>query len=460
MPRLFGTSGIRGFIERELTPELATKVAMAFATLLDEGSYVVVACDHRPQSHVIKQAVEAGLRACGVNVIDLGEAPTTAALHIVLEVGASGAVVVTGSHTPPQITGVLLFTGDTYEIGWEDAEAVEKVLFEGSFRRVSWDRVGVLERLDALETYVKRVRSLLKGFNAGGLKLVFDNGNGVASRYMEPALQELGFDVHTIFAEPDPTFPNRPPYPRPELLTHLSLKVLELKADLGLGVDGDGDRALFCDREGVVHWGDSVGAILAMHEVSVSGKKLIVCPVNTSNVVRYVAKLVNAEVVYTRIGPPAMGKALKERGGAFAFEESGKYMWPWNILYGDPVVAAARLVEVTRVRRKDLTELVKELPKLYLIKEGVPCSEEGKVRALEEAKKSVQKFEKLFGKVAGVMTIDGVRIDFEDGSWILLRPSGTEPVFRIFAESPNREKALKLIEYGMSLVKQWCKSCA
>jgi len=441
--RLFGTSGIRGEVDKLLMPELITKVTLAYATLLDNCGLILVGSDERLPSRSIRHAVISGLLAGGMDVLDLGMVPTPALLHVLKTLKADGAVMITGSHTPPNITGVLFFINDTGELPPELEVVIEDMILKGKFKRVPWNAVGSLEEFDnAIEIYINNTLQYFN-VNLSGEKIAIDCCNGPQS-YVLPILVELIGGVSIpINDDIDPYHRQRDPYPRPDNLYALSATVRRESALFGMAVDGDGDRAIFCDENGNVLWGDVIGTLFAEAELEEKGYGAIVCPINTSRTIHYVKERFNCEIIYTKVGPPSIIDAIRRRRHevVFAFEETGKYIWPTNILYGDPAYALLRMIDLVK-RKGTLSALISRYPKYHLIKIAKPIKWETKNALVDRIRRIV---ERKFKDVR-IITIDGVKVVFDDGSWILFRPSGTEPVFRIYVEGTNKERAKGLID--------------
>ncbi|RLF18464.1 MAG: hypothetical protein DRZ82_08165 [Thermoprotei archaeon] len=449
--RLFGTSGIRGEIDKLLTPELVTKIALAYATLLDNNGLVLIGNDERLPTRSIKHAIIAGLISGGIDIIDVGLVPTPALLHTLKEIKADGAIMITGSHTPPHITGILFFMNDTGELTPELEKKIENMVSEGSFKRVPWNNVGSLETFDqAVDIYIDHVKSCIS-CSLSGEKIVVDCCNGPQSLALPLLIKEIGGEPISIYETIDPYHSERDPYPRPDNLGQLSHKVAEEGALLGIAVDGDGDRALFSDEKGNILWGDITGVIFAQNELARKGKGVIICPINTSRIVEYIAKRFPCKIVYTRVGPPAIINAIRERRKevVFAFEETGKYIWPENVLYGDPAYALLKIINIVK-QNGPLSAISSSLPRYSLIKISKPIAWEFRELLI---KTIFHKVKERFPN-ANLVTIDGIKVILEDGSWILFRPSGTEPVFRIYVESEHEDKAIKLLKEAESLFEE------
>ena len=451
MGKLFGTSGIRGLVDKKLTPEFCSKLGLTAAAFYGDGSTVLVGYDHRPQAQVVSHALISGLLAGGVDVIDVGMSPTPAALYAVRELDADGAIVVTGSHTIPEIIGILFFNKDTSEFVSSDEKKFEEIFFNEKYNRVPWNRLGRLEYYDISDIYLESVLSLIDTSKVEGRRVVIDSGNSSASNILRGILLAAGVDTIALNDYPDPTFPGRGPFPKADTLQEMGRVTFAWKADIGVGVDGDGDRAIFCDEKGTVYWGDVTSAIFAMDAIRKGAKKIVVT-INTSHVVAHIIQRTGGEVIFSRIGPPAIVETMKRNNAKLGLEESGKYIWSDAIYYGDAALATLRMLEILETTGKSLSELVSELPRFHMKKIAIRCPDELKKLVLERAYRRAKK--RLEGEISEVITIDGVKIILRDGSWLLLRPSGTEPVFRVFAESMDEKKTDFLIEIGEGMVKE------
>lgn len=435
-------------INEKLTPLTVAKVALSFAAFLHNRGEVGICMDARIGSPMIKTIFAASLTAGGVNVVDYGLTSTPALLHAVKRKWHSGGVAVTGSHTPPQIHGILLFKNDTAELFREEEEWVEEIFFKGSFRVVEYARIGSVKRGDSEKPYIE---DILERFGEEFFKnrnVVLDAGHSPAVCVLSKIFEALGCRVSIINGDVNGLFPKRPPNPLPEYLDELRQKVVEEKADFGMAIDGDGDRAIFVDERGGVITPDYMGALFAKYEL-LEKKGVIVCPINTSSVVNYVIEKYGGDLVYTRVGPPAMAEALvKTENAIFAFEETGKYIWPGNIYYGDPAYAAAKTLQLIE-DYGPLSELIEEFPKFYQEKIAIPCPDYLKKPLLEKLREELEGL-----KNSELILVDGIKIVFKNGDWILLRPSGTEPVFRCFIESGSPDRLKELKEFTLKIVKK------
>ena len=274
-----------------------------------------------------------------------------------------------------------------------------------------------------------------------------DPGNGATCSTLGRALERLGCEVVEINEKPDGTFPSRSPNPQPSTLTQLSQSVKAAKADLGVGTDSDGDRALFATEQGQILWADLTGALFAKDELKKHGGGIVVTTVNTSNIIKLLCQEYGGSLIITKVGPPAIAEALRSNHNAiFATEESGKYIWPGIIFYGDAALACGKLLQIMKHEGKGLEELQRSLPKFRQFKSTVPCADVLKTRALEFA------IDRWKGRRdVKVSTVDGLKLTYPNSSWFLLRASGTEPLLRCNAESANPDEARKLLERAVKL---------
>ena len=447
--RLFGTSGIRGTANVEMTPEMATKLGVTFASFLGNKGTVAVGRDVRLPAKLLHYAFISGVLAGGVDVEDCGLAPTPAVLWAVKKRGLDGAAVVTGSHTPSEIIGFLFFMGDTAEFSVRESYRFEKIFFNKP-KVAAWNEVGKCSEVDVSDLYLRSVLEHvdLRMISSSGFKVVIDPGNGASALICDKIFRAAGVEVIAINGEPDGMFPNRDPYPRPQVLSELVREVNEHEADIGSATDADGDRAIFVDDEGRALWGDISGCIFVRDVLRKHGGGVITAPVNTSKLIEWVCAAHNGKITYTKVGPPHIVSGLKTVKALFGMEETGKNIWPDAILYGDWALATLKMLEIMAKEQKSLSELVKESPRFYMRKKAFHCPEKLKNAVVMNALEAWEKRE----EEAEVVTIDGAKIVYPDGSWVLLRPSGTEPVFRVYAESQVFTRVEELMKVGSDLI--------
>jgi len=440
MQRLFGTNGVRGISNEGMTPEMALRLGMAIGSYF-QGN-IVIATDTRTSNEMLKDAVISALISTGCNVFDARIAPSPALQYYVKHSDADGGVIITASHNPPEFNGIKVVDSDGAELAREKEEEIEKIYFEEKFKRVAWNEIGRVYDMDILDFYIEAIISKVdvEKIKEKNFKVVLDCGNG-AGCYTMPYLVQGMADVITLNAQPDGNFPGRNPEPTPENIGVLMKMVKEAGADLGVAYDGDADRAIFVDERGNYIYGDKTLAIMAGYVVEEKGGS-IVTPVSTSSCVEEYVRARGGKVIYTKVGAPIVARKMMEVNATFGGEENGGLIFPEHQYCRDGGMATAAILELMASRDMKISEIVGEVPLYHITKTKVRCEKK------EETMKKI--LEKLQGEK--IDTTDGIKIYTEDG-WVLIRPSGTEPIIRIYAESKNASKAEEMAEEFKKMVK-------
>ncbi len=447
MTRLFGTNGIRGIVGQDMTADLALRVGRAIGTFFGAGS-VALARDTRVSGPMLARAVASGLMSAGCDVIDLGIVPTPCAQYFVAKAAhLKGAVVVTASHNPREFNGIKAIDSLGMEMGREDEEAIESVFFEARYHVAPWSEVGAV-RIDdsAGHRYLEDIRSRVdvEAIRKRAFTVVVDPGNGAGCLVTPYLLQSLGCRVLSLNGQPDGAFPGRMPEPILEHLGDLMRIVPEAHADLGVAHDGDADRAIFVDESGAFLHGDKSLALLARAVIRERGGT-VVTPVSTSSLIDDVVRQAGGKVVRTRVGSPIVARTMFDTGAAFGGEENGGVIFPDHQFCRDGAMAVAKMLELLARATESLSGLAAGLPQYHIAKANVPVPAAQREAVLKH----------LIGLVKGrdIDTTDGVKIRESDGA-VLVRPSGTEPVFRVYAEGKTAERAAALAAEGVGLVKK------
>jgi len=446
--KLFGTNGIRGIVNKELTPEMATKVGSAIGTFFGKKN-LLLGHDARTSGPMLANAVIAGLTATGCNVYFAGMAPTPALQYAVKNHCMGGGVIITASHNPPEYNGIKVIWNDGIEISHEQETEIENVYFEDKPVFADWNKLGVKHELAVVnDEYIEAVKKHVNPSEIAEKQyhVVVDAANSVGSLAAPKLLRELGCKVTTINANIDGTFPGRLPEPRPENLKEMAAVVKAVGADLGVAFDGDADRSIFVGENAEIYWGDKTFALIEKHFLIENPNAKIVTPVSSSTLVKDIAEAFKGEIVWTKVGSVTVSQTMKEVKAKLGGEENGGVFYGPHQAVRDGAMTTALVLGIMAKTGKKLSELIAEQPRYFLEKGKVECPEDKKGKVL---KKLVAQ-----AKGANISTIDGVKIWFEDRSAILVRPSGTEPIYRLYAEAKNQEKALKLIkDYSIMLKK-------
>jgi len=447
--KLFGTNGIRGLVNKELTPQMATKVGSAIGTFFGPNKNLLVGYDARTSGPMLAKAAIAGITATGCNVHNAGMAPTPALQYAVKNHKMDGGVIITASHNPPEYNGIKVIWNDGIETSHEQETEIEKIYFENTAVLADWNKLGTTRELlgvndeyvEAIKTHVNVDKIAAKHYH-----VVIDAANSVGGLTAPLLLRELGCKVTSINANIDGTFPGRMPEPRPENLQEIALTVKAVGADLGVAFDGDADRSIFVNENGEIYWGDKTFAVIEKHFLEANPNAKIVTPVSSSTLVKDVADAYKGEIVWTKVGSVTVSHKMKELNAKLGGEENGGVFYGPHQAVRDGAMTTALILEIMAEREAKLSSLIAEQPQYFIEKGKVECPEEKKETVLEKLAEQVQG--------ANVSTIDGVKIWFEDKSAILVRPSGTEPVYRLYAEAKNQKKALELVEdYSLKLKK-------
>ena len=444
MQRLFGTNGVRGVSNEDMSPELALKLGKAIGTFF-QGN-IIIATDTRTSNEMLKNAVIAGLISTGCNVFDAKIAPSPALQYYVKNSDADAGVIITASHNPPEFNGIKVIDKDGVELSRNKEKEIEKIYFNEKFVRVAWNELGKVYDVDILDFYIEGILSLINEdeIRKKNFKVVLDCCNGAACFTM-PYLVSQVAKVITLNAQPDGNFPGRQPEPTPESIRELMKAVKEFDVDLGVAYDGDADRAIFVDENGNFVYGDKSLAIMAGFKVEKKRGK-VVTPVSTSSCVEEYVKAKGGEIVYTKVGAPIVARKMLEINAVFGGEENGGLIFPEHQFCRDGGMATMAMLELLAIKNKKLSELVEKVPKYYLIKTKVKCNNKKEVMEKLKEKIDAKKFD----------FTDGIKAFFDNG-WVLIRPSGTEPIIRIYAEGKSQKDAEKIAEKYKKMVEKVAK---
>ncbi len=440
--KLFGTNGVRGIANKELTTELALRLAMSYGTLLRAGSTVAVGRDTRLSGEMLKQAVISGLLSTGCSVIDAGIVPIPALQYYVRD-NADAGVVITASHNPWEYNGIKTIDKDGTETDSTTEEKIEQIYHASKFRRAEWKKTGSLTRAEIVQSYINGILKHVDGEKIARAKLrvVADLGNGSACIATPRLLRALGMEVITLNDNPDPVSPGRDPEPSRASLKPLMELVKLKKADFGFAHDCDADRAVFIDEKGEYVEEDVTLALFVRQALSLK-KGAVVTPVSSSQRIVDVASEFGAKVEWTKVGSIHVARKMKAIGAVIGGEGNGGTIFSEHQYCRDGPMSVAKMCEL--ISQQKLSKLASAIPRYYNLKTKLRCKNR------EAAMKHIKKKIEAKGEI---LTIDGFKAWYDDG-WLLIRPSGTEPIIRIFAESKSEKRARELLEYGSSLIGQ------
>lgn len=423
---------------------------MSICTVMGEGSKVLVGRDIRLGGEIIEHLIVAGLLNSGCRPVMAGLTPTPALqLYIAKRGGFDAGLMVTASHNPPQYNGVKLIMGDGVEASREVEERVEEVFYEERFRYVTWREADIsATRINDVNSfYVSETAKLvdIEKIRKRQPRVVIDAANNVGVLTLPEIAKRVGAKPLVINGNLDPHMSGREPEPTPESLREASIVVTEMKADIGIGTDGDADRAIVIDERGEAHWGDRTAVVLApfLKEKHPELPSRVFTGVSSSSFVEDILKEHRISVVWLKVGSPIISRTLIAEGGLMGFEENGGIMYPVHHPVRDSGAALVLLLELLATKGMPISALYSSYPKTYTIKTKVPSLGVN--------------FEKMYRAISSHFSgyrqidLDGIKIVAED-HWALIRPSGTEPVVRIMVESTDEEKARELLRVIKQLI--------
>lgn len=441
-PKIFRAYDIRGKADEQLTRDACFQIAHAFGTELQEHyridrPRVCVGRDARTHSPAFEEAVIEGLCESGCEVIAIGQTPSPVNHFTVCTQKLDGGIQVTASHNPAGDNGLKLSTRNAEAFSGDQLQKLRKRIEQGKMRSTG---DGEVRSFDAVTAYSDHLSQLFTGVGKG-LMVVIDSGNGVAGPLYCEVLKRCGATVTGLYTQPDGTFPNHPADPsKPETLREAQALVQEASADLGLGFDGDGDRLGCIDETGAIRSADEILLLLAKDHLSRNRGKPVVFTVSNSGILDSEIRALGGEPVMCKVGHSFVEHAMRENGAHLGGEQSGHFFCGEDYFgFDDALVAALHVMKIVKELGMTLGKLCDEFPHIHQTPEVRPfVPDEHKTRIVEDVTMH-------FGKKYPVITLDGARIDFGDGSWATIRSSNTAPCLSICIEARSPQ-ALKKIE--------------
>jgi phosphoglucosamine mutase len=425
--RLFGTDGVRGVANRDLTPELAFAIGRAaVAALGGEGRpRLVIGRDTRASGLMLESAMAAGACSAGGDVIRVGMVPTPAVAFMTPDLEARIGAVISASHNPAEDNGVKLFSGDGFKLPDEVEGEIERLVREGDGPRPEGGAVGRI--VDAVEEPDRYLDHLVAAAEAplDGMRIVVDGANGAAFRLGPEALRRLGARVEAINADPDGTNINAGcGAAHPDVV---AAAVTELGADAGVAFDGDADRALFADADGVVIDGDQVltACALSMQERGALAGDTVVVTVMSNLGLHLALDAARLTVLETQVGDRYVLEEMRRSGASLGGEQSGHVIFLDQATTGDGLLTAVRFLSLAARRGVSVRELASVMQRFPQVLESVAVEDPAAAASSAPVAAAVRAAEEALGKRGRV----------------LVRPSGTEPVVRVMVEARTEDEA-------------------
>jgi phosphomannomutase/phosphoglucomutase len=444
-PNIFREYDIRGAVGRDFTIEDAFTLGRAYGAYLREygGRRAAVGRDCRLSSPPLRDRLVQGMVETGLEVVDLGVCPTPVVYFALRHLNLDGGIMVTASHNPPGDNGFKVCRGHDTIFG-DEIQRLGRIALTGDFP----SGIGSIEKYDITGYYYD---FLTRNINVTRpVKLAVDAGNGVAGTTIGPILERFGCPYVPLYFEPDGRFPNHVADPTVlENIEELSRTVVERGLELGIGLDGDGDRIGVVDERGRVIYGDRLLALYARRVLEESPGAKIIGDVKCSKALFDDVAAHGGRPIMCRTGHSLVKNRLKVEEGALAGELSGHMFFAHRFFgYDDALYAALRLLEIVSASHRPVSELWSDWPVFYNTPEiRVECPDERKDELVRRVKESL-------AEEYRIVDIDGVRVEFDDG-WGLLRASNTGPllVMRFEAETPERLADIRALVEGE--LKRW-----
>ncbi|MGD9948350.1 MAG: phosphoglucosamine mutase [Desulfobulbus sp.] len=432
MKKLFGTDGVRGVANiYPMTSEIAMQIGRAIAFIVKnqvKGNTIVIGKDTRVSGYMLENALAAGICSMGVNVQLVGPLPTPGIAFITTSMRADAGVVISASHNPFQDNGIKIFSADGFKLPDEQEADIEDLIFSqkmAALRPVA-DEIGKASRIeDASGRYIVYLKNTFpKNYVLDDFHIVLDCAHGATYRVAPHVFSELGAKVTVIGAEPDGKNINHECGAlHPEVMAE---KVKQLGADIGLALDGDGDRLIVCDEHGSIVDGDHIMAVCAselMHRRKLK-KKTLVATVMSNMGLEQAMQAMGGQMIRTQVGDRYVVEAMRSKGYNFGGEQSGHLVFLDHNTTGDGILAGLQLLAIMIKKNKPLSELATIMTTFPQVLKNVRM-------ATKIAPEQIPGFNEALIKAEKAMGTRGR---------ILVRPSGTEPVIRVMTEGEDEQE--------------------
>ena len=438
MAKLFGTDGVRGKANTELTSELAFRLGKAGAYVLGKGQEkvkIVIGKDTRISGDMLESALAAGICSMGADVLRLGVLPTPGIAYLTRSLGGNAGVVISASHNSFEDNGIKFFDGSGFKLSDEMESEIEDALeYIDSVETPSGCRLGRVTEVDAVDGYVQFLKNI--AVDLSGLKIVLDCANGSAYQVGPTVLAELGAEVIALFNVPDGININlNCGSTHPEALARA---VLENGADIGLAFDGDADRMLAVDENGTIIDGDFIMVIcaLALKEKGKLVQDTLVVTVMSNMGLHKALKNAGIKILETKVGDRYVMEKLLETGTVLGGEQSGHIIFLEHNTTGDGLLSALQLLSILKEKDAKLSELAAQMERFPQVLINTKVRDKESILSNEELKAKIEEVRKLLG---------------ENGR-ILVRPSGTESLIRVMLEGPDQQELQELAADVVSVV--------
>ena len=435
MKKLFGTNGVRGVFSEDFTLEFVNDLVMSLAAYFKQGK-ILVGYDGRHSSPIVAKVVSSALNYSGLDCYMAGLVPTPCLEYATKKLGYDGGLMITASHNPPQYNGIKPVASDGVEISREDERKIEQIFAEKNWIKASTFGKS-FEETNVISTYIDGIISLIDidSIKAKKFKVCLDLGNGAQAVTAKKLCENLDCDVHAINEEINGDFPGRGSEPTPQNLDELSKLVVDTNSNFGIAFDGDGDRSIFCDETGKILTGDSSALLLCDYLLQQYPNSQVVTCLNSGNIIENIVEKTNSHVVRTKVGSVEVSRRMVNDDALVGYEENGGFMFGNHNHVRDGAMTLALMLDLLSKSQSHLSQNIENLPPSFTTKTKIECS-------LEKSKIVISELLKEF---PDSNTSDGIKIQVDKDNWVMIRPSGTEPIIRIYGESNSQQNLDSLI---------------
>ncbi|OLS25426.1 MAG: putative phosphoglucosamine mutase [Candidatus Heimdallarchaeota archaeon LC_2] len=429
---IFRAYDIRGVYIEDISSEIFLELGKAFGTYVKRKgkSIVTVGGDIRASTQALLFSFTAGVMSTGVSCDLVEKSPLGITLFNSFEKDFVASAFITASHLPPNWNGVKYYWGPGIGFSPQDNADVQKIYELSDFDEVDVFDIGRTSVVNPYSNYVNYLKSKFKFTKK--FKIAVDCGNGATALIIPKLYQDLGFEVNSLFDDPDPRFPNRSSEPTEESLSQFSDYIKNIDIDFGAGFDGDGDRCVFTDETGRVISADTFGIIVSDYLLKTGSNNRIVINMECSLAMETYLESIGAEVSRIRVGHSFLSLEGKQKDAVFGVEASGHAIVPSVFLFDDAMILPLIFAEALEFKQKSVSELAKEVKLPIKKRFDFKCSDASKFLVLEQIKPI------LIAEDGKIDDVDGISLTNQDGR-ILVRVSNTSPKLRITIESMKQE---------------------
>ncbi len=444
MAKFFGTNGIRGVFSEDFTLEFVHDMTLAIGTYFERGP-VLIGYDGRASSPIICKVVSSALNSIGIDCNVAGIVPTPCLEFAVKSLGYSGGIMITASHNPPQYNGIKPAAKDGVEISREDELVIEDIYLKKSWitNPSKWGTTESEER--TIETYLNGILSHIdsKLIESKKFRVVLDLGNGAQTVSAPDFCKKLHCETFLVNENIDGNFSGRGSEPTPQNLSILSKTVTENNADVGIAFDGDGDRSIFCDNKGDILTGDKSALVLTQHILKKNPNSLVITCLNSGSNIEKIAETFNSKVIRTKVGSVEVSRKMVLTDALIGFEENGGFMYGKHNQVRDGCMTLGLMLDLLATSGKSLSDEISLLPPSFTTKDKILCPSEKVTELISSLKEEFPSSD----------VTDGIKITVDPKNWVMVRPSGTEPIIRVYAEAESQEKLDSLMSEYLKKVK-------